>query len=207
MRKILVVNTKGGCGKTTVATNLAVALAAQGKSVALADADRQRSSLAWTKRRPGNLPAIKGMDWTKTDAIGQKQKALDAIVIDGPGGLRSELAKTLISEATNIIVPVLPSVFDWDATIKFLSGIADIKRVRKGKAEIHLVANRTNPRSTQVGELEKKLAESGYPVNSRIADRVIYAKYAATGTGLFDFTDKRSDEVRNQWHWLLSAVD
>ena len=52
MRKILVVNSKGGCGKTTLATNLAVALAARGDDVALADADRQKSSLSWVKRRP-----------------------------------------------------------------------------------------------------------------------------------------------------------
>lgn len=207
MRKILVVNSKGGCGKTTIATNLAVALAARGEDVALADADKQKSSLAWVKRRPKQLPSIEGLNWAKADAIGRKLKGQDAIVIDGPGGLRSELAKTLISEASDIVVPVLPSVFDWDATLKFLTGISEIKRVRKGKAAIHLVANRTNPRSSQLGELEKRLAEKGYPVKCRITDRVIYAKHAAMGAGLFDFQDVRSQEIRDQWAQLLKAVD
>ena len=208
MRKILVVNSKGGCGKTTVATNLAVALAARGEDVALADADRQKSSLSWTKRRPKSLTKIQGLNWSKAETIGDdKAKDLDSIVIDGPGGLRSELAKTLIAEASEIVVPVLASAFDWDATIKFLNGISDIKRVRKGKADIHVVANRINRRSTQVAELERTLSENGYPLLCRISDRVLYARHAAAGSGIFDWKDAKDHEIRGQWHPLLQAVD
>lgn len=207
MRKILVVNSKGGCGKTTVATNLAVALSARGEDVALADADRQKSSLSWAKRRPKNLVRIEGLNWTKEEFIGDRIKGLDAIVIDGPGGLRSELAKSLIAEASDIVVPVLASAFDWNATLKFLDGISDIKRVRKGKAEVYVVANRINKRSTQVAELEKTLAKKGYPLLAMISDRVAYAKHAANGTGVFDYSDARSHEIRGQWHPLLQAVD
>lgn len=207
MRKILVVNSKGGCGKTTVATNLAVALAARGEDVALADADRQKSSLSWVKRRPKNLPRIEALNWSKSEAIGDKDKQLDAIVIDGPGGLRSELAKMLIAEASEIVVPVLASVFDWNATLKFLDDISDIKRVRKGKADIHVIANRINRRSTQIGELEQALARKGYPVLCRISDRVLYARHAAAGTGVFDVSGAGEHEIRGQWHPLLLAVD
>ncbi|WP_428642411.1 AAA family ATPase [Roseibium sp.] len=207
MRKILVVNSKGGCGKTTIATNLAVALAARGDDVALADADRQKSSLAWVKRRPENLAAIEALNWSKAEAIGGKNKQLDAIVIDGPGGLKSEHAKTLIAEASDIVVPVLASAFDWNATLKFLDDISDIKRVRKGKADIHVVANRINKRSTQVGDLERTLADRGFPLLCRISDRVLYARHAAAGTGVFDYSDSRSYEIRGQWHPLLQAVD
>ncbi|WP_269582564.1 ParA family protein [Roseibium sp. Sym1] len=207
MRKILVVNSKGGCGKTTLATNLAVALAARGEDVALADADRQKSSLSWIKRRPKTMTPIEGLNWTKEDRIGGKDKSLDAIVIDGPGGLRSELAKNLIAEASDIIVPVLASAFDWDATLKFLDGISDIKRVRKGKADIFVVANRINKRSTQVADLERTFAEKGYPLLARISDRVLYARHAAAGSGIFDYSDSKSHEIRGQWHPLLQAVD
>ncbi len=207
MRKILVVNAKGGCGKTTVATNLAVALAARGEDVALADADRQKSSLSWVKRRPKHMVHVEGLNWTKERAIGDKSKGLDAVVIDGPGGLRSELAKTLIAEASDIVVPVLASAFDWNATLKFLDGISDIKRVRKGKADIHVVANRIDRRSTQVADLEQTLSKKGYPILCRVSNRVIYAKHAATGTGVFDYSDAQSHEVRGQWHPLLQAVD
>ena len=207
MRKILVVNSKGGCGKTTLATNLAVALAVRGEEVALADADRQKSSLSWVKRRPKTLTPIEGLNWTKEDNIGDKDKSLDAIVIDGPGGLRSELAKNLIAEASDIIVPVLASAFDWNATLKFLDNISDIKRVRKGKADIFVVANRINKRSNQVQDLEQTLSKKGYPLLARISDRVLYARHAAAGSGVFDYTDSKSHEIRGQWHPLLQAVD
>lgn len=207
MRKILVVNSKGGCGKTTIATNLAVALAARGEDVALADADRQKSGLSWVKRRPKNLLKIEALNWSKEGNIGDMDNKLDAVVIDGPGGLRSELAKNLIAEASDIIVPVLASAFDWGATLKFLDNISDIKKVRKGKADIHVVANRINRRSTQVSDLEKTLAKKGYPLLARISDRVLYARHAANGTGVFDSSDAKAHEVRGQWHPLLQAVD
>lgn len=207
MRKILVVNSKGGCGKTTVATNLAVALAARGEDVALADADRQKSSLSWVKRRPKNVVHIEGLNWTKESSIGDKSKGLDSIVIDGPGGLRSELAKNLIAEASDIVVPVLASAFDWNATLKFLDGISDIKRVRKGKANIHVVANRIDRRSTQVEDLERLFSKKGYPALCRVSNRVTYAKHAALGTGVFDQSDAQSHAVRSQWHPLLLALD
>ncbi|MCR9060925.1 MAG: ParA family protein [Rhodobacteraceae bacterium] len=207
MRKILVVNSKGGCGKTTIATNLAVALAARGEDVALADADKQKSSLSWVRRRPKNLMKIEGLNWSKEGAIGDKGKQLDAVVIDGPGGLRSELAKNLIAEASDIIVPVLASAFDWNATLKFLDNISDIKKVRKGKADIHVVANRINRRSTQVSDLEQTLSKNGYPLLARISDRVLYARHAAAGSGVFDNSDAGSYEIRGQWHPVLQAVD
>ena len=65
MLSILVTNTKGGSGKTTIATNLAAAFAAAGQRCWLADVDRQRNSLNWLARRPGEMPGIKGLDWVK----------------------------------------------------------------------------------------------------------------------------------------------
>lgn len=207
MRKILVVNAKGGCGKTTVATNLAAAFAVRGDEVALADADRQKSALGWLKRRADTLAPIKALNWTKSGSIGEGAGDMDAIVIDGPGGLNSDHAKMLIAEASDIIVPVLPSAFDWTATLKFLGRISEIKRVRKGKADIHVVANRVSRNSGQLVELERVFAEKGYPVLCRISDRVIYARHANDGTSVFDQTDVRSAEMRGQWMPLLQAVE
>ncbi|MGH6905853.1 MAG: AAA family ATPase, partial [Geminicoccaceae bacterium] len=85
---VLVANTKGGCGKTTVSTHLAAAFAGAGQRTALADADRQRSSLEWTRLRPGTAPPIAGLDWSKD--VAQPPKGLDRLVIDAPAAMRKK---------------------------------------------------------------------------------------------------------------------
>ena len=62
MKKILVMNPKGGCGKTTVATNLASYYALWEVPVALIDYDSQRSSLDWVDNRVAELGPISGVD-------------------------------------------------------------------------------------------------------------------------------------------------
>src|SRR5471030_2807188 len=96
MLTILVATTKGGCGKTTTATHLAAALAAAGHRVAIADADRQRSSLGWLDRRPAAAPTIEGVDWSRS--LGKPPK-VDYLVVDAPAGLRSKEVKELVQLA------------------------------------------------------------------------------------------------------------
>ena len=62
MRSILVLNAKGGSGKTTIATNLAGYYANQGKKVVLADFDPQGSSIDWLRQRRRNFPKIMGIE-------------------------------------------------------------------------------------------------------------------------------------------------
>ena len=59
--KIVILNPKGGCGKSTLVTNIAACYASRGTSVAVMDFDRQGSSMAWLKRRPSGLPTIHGI--------------------------------------------------------------------------------------------------------------------------------------------------
>jgi cellulose biosynthesis protein BcsQ len=63
MITVLVANSKGGCGKTTIATHLAAAFAGAGLRAALADADRQGSSLGWLRARPDGAAPIQALDW------------------------------------------------------------------------------------------------------------------------------------------------
>ncbi|MDJ0930817.1 ParA family protein [Breoghania sp.] len=116
MRTILVANRKGGCGKTTVATTIVSALTARGQSIALADADRQKSSLKWIDLRPKVATPITKLNWTKDKALGDAPDNIDTVVIDGPGALSTAHAESLIKEVDEIVVPVLPSIFDMDST-------------------------------------------------------------------------------------------
>ncbi|MFN4011471.1 MAG: AAA family ATPase [Pannonibacter sp.] len=205
MRRILIVNGKGGCGKTTFATTLAAAFSAQGKRVFLADADRQRSSLGWLKRRPQSLPVIHALDWSK-GSHDMPDGSQGFIFIDGPGGLRGERAKDLVAEADDIVVPLMPSAFDWDATASFLRRLSQLKRIRKGKADILVVANRVRRGRADLTLLQQQAQVAGYPLVTEIADRVTYARHAASGSSVFD-PPAASADVLAQWHPLIQALD
>src|SRR5277367_2705767 len=131
MNTILIANSKGGCGKSTLSINLAAALAAAGEEVMLADADRQKSALAWAKRRPGTAKPITVVDWTK--GPGEVPKKVTRLIIDGPAGLRKDGFEALVAEADLILMPVLPSSFDQDASTAFLEKLDALKSIRKNK--------------------------------------------------------------------------
>ena len=156
MRTVLVANRKGGCGKTLTAVTLAAALAGRGGAVALADADPQKSALRWLKRRPATAAPILALDWTKADDVGEAPKRLDWLVIDAPGALKGSRAEALIGEAEAVLTPVLPSAFDADSTRRFLKEIEELKRVRKGKAVVRLLANRTRASGKAVERLREE---------------------------------------------------
>ncbi|MEE3101811.1 MAG: ParA family protein [Pseudomonadota bacterium] len=203
---VLIANLKGGCGKTVLATTLASALAGQGASVALADADRQKSALRWARRRPADAPAITALDWTKAAAAGERPKGLDWLVIDAPGALRGAKAADLVAEARAVLIPLAPSFYDLDATRRFLKDIEDLKRIRKGKTQVSLVANRVRPRTRAANELDAAFAELGAPPLARISDRSAYGDLAAQGLSIFDRPTKALDPLRAQWAPILEAL-
>jgi len=206
MKTILVANRKGGCGKTMAAITLASALASGGGRVALADADPQRSAMRWLKHRPADVPAIAGLDWTRTGDVGEVPKGIDWLVIDAPGAIRGGRAEALIAEARAVIAPVLPSYFDADATRRFLKDIEDIKRVRKGKVGLHLIANRVRPQARATARLQSFFDGLGQPPLAWINERAAYADLAEGGLAVFDKPQKAYAPLRAQWRPVVEAV-
>lgn len=206
MRTVLIANRKGGVGKTMMAVTIASALANRGERVALADADRQQSSMGWLNRRPVTVSQMRGLNWSKTANIGDYPKTLDWLIIDAPGALRGSKAEALIAEAKAVLTPVQPSVFDENATRGFLSDIEDLKRVRKGKVGIHLVPNRIKPRSRATQELENFLEQVAHPGLTWITERAIYGDLAAQGLSIFDRNLASLKPVKAQWDPIFAAI-
>lgn len=202
---VLVTNTKGGCGKTTIATNLASAFANAGFATGIADVDRQKSSLGWLASRPASVPSIVGFDWRKSP--GKLPGRLARLVIDAPAGVRLEHVEDLLKSADVVVVPVLASVFDESSTTRFLAKLERIKPIAKGKKGVLLVANRQRARQRSAQRLLDGLAEMGLAPIASLADRALYAELAASGLGLFDIAPSRAAAGRTDWLPLLRAIE
>ena len=205
MLRVLITNFKGGCGKTTIATNLAAAFAAGGFATGLAEVDRQRSSLSWLKLRDGDARPIQGLDWRKQ--VGEIPPELRRLVIDAPANLRMRHVDDLISESDLVVVPVLASVFDEGSTQRFLAKLDELKPIRKGRKTVALVANRLRPRSKATQRLESFLERLGQPIAARLGDRAIYGELAVQGLSIFDIDGQQARPVREEWRPLLNAIE
>jgi chromosome partitioning protein len=205
MLRVLVTNIKGGCGKTTIATNLAAAFAAGGFATGLAEVDRQRSSLSWLKLRDGQSRPISGLDWRK--AVGDAPAELRRLVIDAPANLRMRHVDELIAEADLVGVPGLASVFDEGSTERFLAKLDELKPIRKGRKMVALVANRLRPRSKAAQRLEGFLGRLGQPIAARLSDRAVYGELAVQGLSIFDIDGHLVRPVREEWRPLLNTIE
>lgn len=205
MQAILVVNSKGGCGKTTIATNLASAYAAGGFNVALADADTQKSSLDWGRRRAKDKAEIRTLDWTKK--VSKVPKSIDRLVIDAPAGLSVDRFKTLLRMADAVLLPVLPSAFDKVATKAFIERIEAVKSIRKNRKPVGVIANTVRPRGRAHNNLMDFLDDIGYPPVAQIRYRVMYPEVAEHGLGVFDSANKSSRDIQSDWTPLITFIE
>jgi chromosome partitioning protein len=201
MISILIANTKGGCGKTTIATHLAAAFAGAGHRTALADADRQHSSLEWTRLRPGTAARVVALDWV--DDLASPARGTERLVIDGAAAMRKKHVFELVKLADVIIVPVLPSAFDQGSTAAFLAQLHELKSIRKNKKPVGILRNRARPRTRAAARLLRFLDDVEHEDLGGLPDRTVYNEVAADGLSIFDLPGSRGQALRQDWDPLL----
>ncbi len=206
MHSILVVNPKGGSGKTTISSNLAGFFAAHGKRVVLADMDRQQSAANWLARRAQTLPPI--MAWTaSTDKKVIKEFNAQWTIIDSPAAVHGEKLNDLVRRVEMVLVPVSPSAFDMEATQKFLAELMDVKPIKKGESQVAVVGNRVDSRTLVADELETFLKSLQLPILTYLRTTQNYIHCARDGYSLFDLAPSRVEQDLEQWkplgRWLM----
>lgn len=207
MRTILVANPKGGCGKTTLATNLAAYLAGQNQRVAMWDLDRQKSSLDWLALRPAELPAITQLDADRNDTHPDIPEYNDWLVLDSPAGMHGKNLAHALKLAHKVVVPVQPSVFDMAATRDFLDQLMEEKAVRKHKAFIGIIGMRVDPRTRAAATLEQFLRQYDLPILTYLRDTMVYVNAAFNGKSIFDLPYYQAERDLSQWQPIVEWVN
>lgn len=202
MKNILIANSKGGCGKTTLATNLAGYFAARGDRVALDDLDRQRSSSNWLQRRPAVLPTIHAYN-----AYSKKHMPKpEWVITDSPAGFRDDKLSEAAKQADCIIIPVQPSSFDIAATSDFLDVLVREKPIRKNKTLVALVGMRVNFRANATASLTEFMQDTGLPILTYLRNSQVYATGAELGVSIFDLRPSFVAHDVEQWAPLLDWI-
>jgi chromosome partitioning protein len=204
MIAVLVANTKGGCGKTTISTHLAAAFANSGRRTALADADRQHSSYQWARLRPGTAAPIAPLDWVSK--LSDPPRGTERLVIDAAAAMKAKQVFELVKMADMIVVPVLASAFDQSTTAAFLHKLNDLKSIRKSKKPVAVIRNRVRPRTHAAARLARFLYQIEHQDLGTLTDRTIYNDVAAAGLSIFDLSGKRAEHSRQDWSAVLDYV-
>lgn len=216
MRRIIVMNSKGGCGKTTVATNLASRYANRGYATALFDYDPQASSMRWLTLRDPRQPGIHGVAAVEDSARSVTRAwqlrippTTQRIVIDTPAGLHLQERLPQLRDADTVLVPVLPSSLDIHATTNFIRDLLLIAKLRSHGTRLAIIANRLRRNTRSLAALERFLTTLDIPVIARIQDIQRYVQAAEAGMGVHELNGRGAYADRLTWDqtvdWLEHA--
>ncbi len=183
---IAIAQRKGGAGKTTLAAQLAVAWARQGRLVAVLDIDPQGSLAAWAELRQAARGGALGFEfaalpgWRAEQWIADRARTADIVVVDTPPHAETE-ARIVLRAAGLVLVPVQPSPLDLWATR------ATLTMAREEDRRALAVLTRVPPRSGLVDTIAGELAAAGLPLAAaRIGNRVALVRSMALGLGVLE---------------------
>lgn len=213
LQKIVVLNPKGGSGKTTLATNLAAYYASTGQRVALMDMDPQGSSMRWLKVRPPEAPPIHPIAGfvqrpgvTRTFAL-RPPHGTHRLIVDTPAALAATQMPDTIRESTAIVVPVLPSEIDIHAASRCIADLLLVGKVRRSEKRLVIVANRARRYTRAYQSLFRFLRSLRIPVAAVLRDSQAYVRSAETGLGIHEMKGALLQEDLDTFRPLLEWLE
>ena len=189
MQRIVVLNPKGGSGKTTIAINLASYLASRGHTPVLMDYDPQGSSMRWVKKRkPAQAPihviAAYEKDTRTTRAFHLRPpEGSSHVIVDTPAALNPAQLPDMVRDAAKIIVPVLPSDIDIHTCSRCIRDLLLVAKIRREDDRIGVIANRVRRNTLTYQSLIRFLHTLGIPIVATLRDSQNYVRAAELGVG------------------------
>ena len=206
MRTILVLNAKGGCGKSTIATNLASYYAwEKEQKVVLADYDPQGSSMAWLEVRGEEWPEIQGIAAWK-DPV-RPPRDTDIVIMDAPARVHGTELTQLLRKADTILFPVLPSPIDMRAATAYMQELQSAGRVQRGEVKIGVVANRVREHTLIFVELYEFLRNLKVPYVATLRDTQNYIKAEERGVGIYEMAPSQVWQDIENWEPLVKWLN
>jgi len=208
MQHIVVLNPKGGCGKTTIATHLAVYASTLGLRVALADHDKQASSHDWIASRPrrcADIGTIAAYDGEAFDGPSIENN-YDVIVHDLPASLATDSSTDsfdLRRHCNKMIIPIMPSPIDIKAAMRLWTQLSENGILDEPAIKIGLVANRVKSHTRYTKVLDDFIERLGIPKVATLRDTQNYIRSLDAGLSLFDLPPNRVADDLIQWQPLM----
>jgi chromosome partitioning protein len=213
LNKIVILNSKGGCGKSTLATNIAASYAQRGSKPAMMDYDPQGSSMAWLARRPRDLPEIHGIaafkKSTQVTRSWQLRVPEDTVnlLVDSAAGVSHEDLRQLTRNSTSILVPVLPSLIDIHAASRCIADLLLVAKIDRRDCKLAVVANRTRANTKIFGTLMRFLDSLGIPVIAVLRDAQNFVHSAEKGVGICEMQSSRVHKDLEQMEKIVTWLD
>ncbi len=214
VRRVLVINAKGGCGKTTVATNLASYYASQHRKAALFDYDPQGSSMQWLASRDEMHFPIHGVAAFRKPTAGTTRTyqmrmpaGTERVILDAPAGVHGMPMIDLVREVDTVIIPVLPSPIDIHAASHFIKDLLLVAKVRARGVRVGVVANRVRKNTKVYQSLRRFLDSLHIPFVAYLRDTQNYVQSSEEGMGIHELNAHRIHKDRAQWKKLIQWIE
>lgn len=210
MQRIVVLNPKGGSGKSTIATNLAACYAAVGEQPALMDLDSQGSSMRWLRKRPDEAAPIHGIAAFERSATVTRSwqtripAHCRAVIIDTPAAVDPHTMPELTRGADAVLVPVMPSEIDIHATAKCIADLLLVAKIRRSERRIGIIANRVRSNTRVSQSLTRFLRSLDIPLIATLRDAQVYLRSAEVGLGIYEMPRWQVQQDLPQWEQVLA---
>jgi chromosome partitioning protein len=213
LNRIVVLNTKGGCGKSTLVTNIAACYAARGAAPVIMDHDPQGSSMAWLERRPDGNPQIHGIAAFKQSMHATRSWQLrvpddtGTLLVDTAAGITHDQLRELTRDASSILVPVLPSMMDTHAASRVIADLLLVAKVNRFEQKLAVVANRTRKNTKSLSKLMRFLDSLAIPIIAVLRDSQNFVYAAEVGVGIHEMPPSRVRQDVQQVDRIVNWLD